>query len=541
MKTADIKKLIRGEVSDLPETIKKYSRDASIFEIMPSMVAYPEDPEDIVKLVNFANESKEKLSLTIRAEGTDMSGGAINDSIIIDTKHLNKIVKIENDSATVQPGVMYKDFDIETLKQDLFMPIYPASRDLCSIGGMVANNAGGELDLAYGELGAYVLELKVILSDGKEYLIKPLNQAELDKKIAQRDFEGNIYKEVYNLISKNQALIKNSKPKVSKNSTGYLIWDVRNETTFDLNQVLIGSQGTLGIITEIKLRLVKPKKEHVLLVINLQSLEPLNQVINKVLEFKPEIFECYDRETLELATRYSSELLRDFKYSNGLMAAIRFIPEKWQKLTNGFPELVMLANFTGHSKEEALTLAKNAQKSLKDSQLTSTIYADKASAEKFWLIRHKSFGLLRSHAETGQACPFIDDIIVKPEYLSQFLPKLDQIIKPYKNKMVYTLAGHIGDGNFHIIPLMNLTDPEIRKIIPELMEQVFDLVFKFHGSMSAEHNDGLIRGPFLEKMYGKEMLQIFKEVKTIFDPKNIFNPHKKTNSSMDYSLSHMIT
>ena len=133
MKTADIKKLIRGEVSDLPETIKKYSRDASIFEIMPSMVAYPEDPEDIVKLVNFANESKEKLSLTIRAEGTDMSGGAINDSIIIDTKHLNKIVKIENDSATVQPGVMYKDFDIETLKQDLFMPIYPASRDLCSI------------------------------------------------------------------------------------------------------------------------------------------------------------------------------------------------------------------------------------------------------------------------------------------------------------------------------------------------------------------------------------------------------------------------
>lgn len=533
--------LIKGGVKDDLETLQKYSRDASIFEIIPKLVITPEDTEDLKNIVRFVNgQSKDKLSITCRSAGTDMTGGAINDSIILDMQHFNKIQKVGEDYAIIQPGVMYKDFDAKTKQANLFMPIYPASRDICSVGGMVATNAGGELDLTYGEISNYLLELKVILADGKEYICKPLNITELNKKMSQEDFEGEVYRDIYDLVIKNQELIKTSRPKISKNSTGYLIWDVWDGEIFDLTKLFIGSQGTLGIITEIKFKLIKPKTEHVLLVVNLPTLEKLDQVINKVLAFKPESFECFDKQTLELATKFSSDLLRDFKHNNRLMAFVRFLPEKLMQLTNSMPELVMLANFTGHSKADALLQAQNAQEELKKYQIKSTIYASSASAEKFWIIRHKSFGLLRSHSQNGQASPFIDDIIVKPEYLPEFLPKLNSLIRPYKNKMVYTLAGHIGDGNFHIIPLMDLSDPEVRNIIPELMEKVFDLVFEYKGSMSAEHNDGLIRGPYLKKMYGEEMLNIFKSVKQIFDPKNIFNPHKKTDSSMSYSFDHIL-
>lgn len=144
------------------------------------------------------------------------------------------------------------------------------------------------------------------------------------------------------------------------------------------------------------------------------------------------------------------------------------------------------------------------------------------------------------YAKNSKASSFIDDIIVRPEYLPEFLPKLNALITPYKDQMVYTVTGHIGDGNFHIIPLMDLSKEEVRAVIPELMEKVFKLVFEYKGSISAEHNDGLIRGPYLPEMYGEKVYQLFKEVKQIFDPKNIFNPHKKVDATLKYSLAHMV-
>ena len=145
------------------------------------------------------------------------------------------------------------------------------------------------------------------------------------------------------------------------------------------------------------------------------------------------------------------------------------------------------------------------------------------------------------YSQGKKASSFIDDIIVKPEFLPEFLPKLNALIEPYKDKMVYTLAGHIGDGNFHIIPLMDLSKEDVRAVIPQLMDKVFKLVFEYQGSMSAEHNDGLIRGPYLPQMYGTDVYQLFKQVKDIFDPHNIFNPHKKVDATFKYSLDHLTT
>lgn len=537
--TDDLQKIIKGEVLDDSETLTTYSKDASIFEIKPQIVVFPKDTEDIKALVDFINQHpKDNLSITARSAGTDMTGGAIGESIILDIgKNLNKLIDFSENSATVQPGMFYRDFEVETLKKGLLLPTYPASREICTVGGMVATNAGGELELTYGPINKYLKSVKVILADGNEYTFQALNQAQLKKKITQKGFEGQIYSEIYDLIIENEELIKKARPQTSKNSTGFDLWDVWSGSAgFDLSKLIIGSQGTLGIITEIKLKLIKPKQHQVLLVISLPDLSNLDQVVQKVLEYKPEAFECFDDQTLKLALDHAWDLSKNFKHSNKLSAFLDLIFGK----TSNLPNLVLLANFTADEKDEALQKAQTAMEAIKSFNLKAEIKKTPKDQEKYWLIRHKSFGLLMKYSKGLKASSFIDDIIVKPQYLHEFLPKLNETIAPYKDKIVYTLAGHIGDGNFHIIPLMDLTKEDVRAIIPELMEKVFKLVFEYKGSMSAEHNDGLIRGPYLPKMYGDDVYQLFKKVKEIFDPKNIFNPHKKVDATFEYSLDHMV-
>ena len=527
----DLQKIFSFEILDDPETLEKYSKDASIFKISPKVVFFPKDTEDIKEIVKYASESN--LSITVRSAGTDMSGAAIGEDIILDIgKYFNKLIKIDENSTIVQPGMLYRDFEVETLKRGLILPTYPASREICTVGGMVANNAGGELELTYGPINKYLKSMKIVLADGNEYTFTNLNKAQLGIKIVQKDFEGKIYSDINELINENIKLIKNAQPKTSKNSTGYDLWEVFDGDKFNLSKLIIGSQGTLGIITELEFKLIKPKAHKALLIISLSNLEQLDQIVQKVLDHKPEAFECFDDQTYQLAIDHAWDISKNFKHTNRLLAFLNLRGDKANKLT-------LLANFTSDDKLEALKQAQYAKEDLKDLNLKAEIKETEKNQEKFWLIRHKSLGLLMKYSKGMKASSFIDDIIVKPEFLPEFLPKLNALIEPYKDRMVYTLAGHIGDGNFHIIPLMDLSREEVRAVIPELMEKVFKLVFEYKGSMSAEHNDGLIRGPYLPEMYGNDVYQLFKKVKEIFDPKNIFNPHKKVDATFEYSLKHM--
>lgn len=531
----DLQKLIQGEILDDSETLTKYSHDSSIFEIKPKIVVFPKSSKDIQAAVKYASENK--LSITMRSAGTDMTGAAIGEDIILDvSKYLNKLNNLTDSQAIVEPGMLYRDFEVETLKKDLLLPTFPASREICTIGGMIANNAGGELELTYGPINRYLISLNAILADSNEYTFTALSKEALGKKIAQKDYEGKIYSEIYDLILENEQLIKKAKPQTSKNSTGYDLWEVWDGQKFDLSKLIIGSQGTLGIVTEAEFSLIKPKASHVLLVISISNLSKLDQIVKNVLDYKPEAFECYDDQTLNLALSHTWDFSKNFKHTNRLSAFFDLLLDK----TKPIPKLTLLANFASDSKEEALKQAQAAKKVLAPFNLKVEIKETEKDQEKYWLIRHKSFGLLMKYSGSKKASSFIDDIIVKPEFLPEFLPKLNALIEPYKDRMVYTLAGHIGDGNFHIIPLMDLSSENVRAIIPELMEKVFKLVFEYKGSMSAEHNDGLIRGPYLPQMYGEDVYELFKRVKEIFDPKNIFNPHKKVDATFKYSMDHLV-
>ena len=530
---------LKGEVLEDEATLKFYSRDASLFEIKPQIVVFPKDVDDIKNLVVFVNKNlDQKIHLTPRSAGSDMTGGPLGESIVVEfTKYFNHIKKIGDNYALTEPGVFYRDFEKETLKHNLLLPSYPASREICAVGGMAANNAGGEKTLAYGKTEKYIEELKVVLSDGNEYQFSPLTKSELEEKIKLQNFEGEIYRKIYKLAEDNYDAIKKAKPEVSKNSAGYLLWDVWDRNIFDLTKLFVGSQGTLGIITEIKFKLVKPKTHSKLLVIFLKDIKPLAEIVSKVLKHRPESFESYDDNTLKLVIRFLPEFVELLRAKNIFSLAWQFLPEFWTILTSGFPKLILLAEFTGDSIAEVDEKIEAAKTDLQSLKIKMRATRNEKEARKYWVMRRESFNLLRHHIRGLRTAPFIDDFVVKPEKLPEFLPKLNQILSEYS--LIYTVAGHVGDGNFHIIPLMNLADPKSRKIIPELSEKVYRLVLDFGGSITAEHNDGLIRGSYLKAMYGDKIYKLFKEVKNIFDPNNIFNPGKKVDANMEYALSHL--
>lgn len=536
-----LKQTFKGEIKTDEASLEKYSRDASIFEIHPKLIAIPQDHADVCSLVKYVSEQKHaspNLSLTVRAGGTDMTGGSINDSVIVDVTNLNKIQNLSNTEVDTEPGVFFRDLETKLLAKNVIMPAYPVSKAWCAVGGMVGNNCGGEKTFKYGQAINFVKELQVVLADGNEYTIKPLNESELQQKIVKQDFEGRFYKQIFELIQTNYKAITEAKPTTSKNAAGYFLWDVWDGKTFDLTKLCVGSQGTLGIITNIKWRLVPIERARRLVVFYLHDLKLLGEIINHVNELKPESFEIFDDQTFRLATKYWREIWGRMKGSK-IKLLWNFLPDLWLAFRGGLPKLVLLAEFTGQTQEEVDHQAEEMAKNLKEHfNLSVKITKSFEEAQKYWTIRRESYNLLRQHNARKISCPFIEDVVVHPEQLPKFMPELNAILKKYPD-FIATIAGHAGDANFHIIPLVDLEEEKHRQQIIEMSNEVFDLVLKYKGSITAEHNDGLVRGPFLRHMYGDKIFELFKQVKQIFDPQNIFNPHKKTEANMNYYAQHI--
>ncbi|OGY31163.1 MAG: hypothetical protein A3C02_03955 [Candidatus Andersenbacteria bacterium RIFCSPHIGHO2_02_FULL_45_11] len=524
----DLQPLVHGEVDVDDASLTHASRDASIFSVRPKAVVHPLNIDDVQAIVKYATRN-DGISLTVRSGGTDMSGGALTDSVVVDmASHINRIGEIHGNSLEIEPGAFYKDMEKKTSAKNLLMPSYPASKNICTVGGMVNNNAGGEKNLQYGKTEKYIESLRVVLADAQEYELRPLSLPELKEAMQEKTFLGKAYRATYDLLEKNYKVIHAARPKVSKNSAGYALWDVWDRKRFDLTKLFCGSQGTLGITTNITFRLIQPQQHAEMLIVFLDDLARLGDIINDLKKYRPESIESYDDHTLFLATKIMPR-------SPSL--AIQFLPEFRMLLIGGIPKLVLIAEFTGSAQGEVTSRLRAARAALEKYSLRSRIARNAKDREKYWHIRRESFNLLRHAHEEKKPAPFIDDFIVLPQHLPEFLPKLAGILE--RHKLNYTIAGHAGDGNFHIIPLMNLKDRRQRDKIPNVMQEVHNLVFQYHGSSTAEHNDGLIRSHALPQMFGPEIMTVFEQTKHIFDPKGIFNPGKKVHADWQWAQRHI--
>jgi len=541
MTTTDLKsalaKVVKGDVSTDAGEIKKMSRDASFFTRTPELIVYPRDAEDVsavVKEVQGLSGKGQAVHITARAAGTDMSGGALTKSVVMSfMKYMNTMGAVDARSATTEPGVFYRDFEKATMAKGLILPCYPASRELCAMGGIVSNNAAGERTLEYGQTERYIEELDVVLFDGSTTTFKSLTPEEVDDKKKLQTLEGTIYREIDALLTKNARLIEARKPKVSKNAAGYGLWRVRDPRTgaTNLAKLICGSQGTLALWTRAKLALVKPKEHRAMLVIFLKDLDLLPEIIKRVLPLNPESFESYDKHTFELAVKFIPAMLSQMGFIKAARLGVNFLPEVAMVAFGGVPEMILMAEFAEDSLEQADKKAEEAKAVLADMNLTMKIEKDEKESEKYWIVRRESFSLLRKNMKDLYPVPFIDDFVVPPTCYPDFLPKLNALLDQYKEHMVYTLAGHVGNGNFHLIPLMDLTKEENRKIILELAPKVYELVIAEGGTTTGEHNDGIVRTPYLTMLFGAEMVALFEETKKIFDPLNIFNPGKKVGGT----------
>lgn len=544
MLTDDLRALDCGDIDDSDATRDRYSHDASIFELRPQVVVYPRTGSDVERLVQYA-AAHEGVSLVARAAGTCMSGGSIGQSIVMDvTRHMNRVhdVVLERDGihhgyAMVEPGVFYRDFEPKTLEKGLQYPVYPASRELCALGGMIANNSAGERSLVYGQAVDFVRSVRAVMADGKEHEFGPLTKAQLEEKMAQTSWEGQLYRNLWALVRDNGEVIHSGTPRVSKNSSGYLLWRLWDGHTFNIAKLLCGSQGTLGVITQATIGLVKPKQHRRMVVVLLRDFSFLAQVVNVLLRHKPEALESFDDKTLSFTLRFLPDFVRLMGASNLIALGLRFLPEAWMAFTGGLPKMILMAEFASDNEEEVLATALAAYGEVKDLGVKARVITSAEETHKYWTIRRSSFNVIRSHSTGKRTTPFIDDIIVNPADMPTFLPKLYDILRPYK--LTLTIAGHAGNGNFHIIPLMDLRDPKIRTVIPEISEQVYSLVLQYRGSITAEHNDGLTRGAYVERQFGKPLYELFRQVKHLCDPHDIFNPGKKIDVDWKWALEHI--
>lgn len=526
---------------------RAYSHDASIFELTPAIVVFPRNAKDIGHIVRYA-AAHPGVSIVPRSAGTDMSGGAIGTSIVMDmTRSMHELFDVARDAsvlkqdgfAVVQPGMFYRDFERATLGRGLLMPSFPGSREICALGGMVANNAGGERSLKYGQTIEFVRSVKAVCADGNEYTFEPLTAKQVRAKISAGGWEGNLYRRMHDLVVRNWDTIAAHRPKVSKNSSGYYLWRVwdRKTDTFDLSKLLCGSQGTLAAITEATIGLVRPPAQRKMVIAFLHDLRPLAMAINDILALKPETIESFDDKTLTFTLRFLGDFVKLMGAGGLLSLAWQFRPEALMALRGGLPKLVLIIEFTGDNEGELAAKATQAVEALMKHGIKARPAKNEKEAHKYWIVRRSSFQVIRSHATGKRSTPFIDDFIVPPEVMPRFLPELNAILEPYH--LTLTMAGHAGNGNFHIIPLMDLRDERTRKIIPELSEKVYRLVLQYGGSITAEHNDGLIRGAYLPQMWGADMYRLFQETKKIWDPQNMFNPGKKVNVNWKWALSHL--
>jgi len=468
MKNPILKKLqstIQGTVFYKKEFINYYSVDASSYQIHPKIIVIAKNEKDVINTIKIAK--KFKTSVTVRGAGTGLVGSALNKGIILDLKNFDSI-RLNKNHVTVGPGIMKGQLDSILKKSKKFFPPNPSIGSFCSIGGMLGNNSSGSRSLKYGSVIDNVSEITFVDGNGIKNTL-PKNK-KTGKKIINITNKLNIKKI----------------PNVTKNSSGYRIDKIKSIK--DSHNIIIGSEGTLGIIISAKLKIKNIPKKKILFVIEYYKIQDaLNDAI-KINETKPSAMEFVDKITLQ-----------QIKFKFGKQTKCLLFVEYDEKIINS------------EKKIKSLIFGKIVKRLTKDSEIF-----------QWWKFRDSSLHYsLKSIKKENRIPHTIEDSAVPIENLPKLFAVLEKINKKFKTKAIS--YGHVGNGNIHI---RLISKRKRKEMVKKIAIQFFDEVFKLEGTITAEHGDGLARSEFIKKQYGEKNYQIFKEIKKLFDPNNILNPGK---------------
>ncbi|MCF6364865.1 MAG: FAD-binding protein [Bacteroidales bacterium] len=510
-----------------------YSTDASAYKEKPSAVTFPKDIEDIKQIISFVNSyiagiaqsCADNISIIPRGAGTSLAGQVTGNGIVVDvSKYMNKILHldVENKLVTVQPGVILTDLNNYLKRHGLFFGPETSTANRCTIGGMAGNNACGLHSVIYGSTRDYTHSIKAILSNGEEVVFGELSKNEFFEKLKLQNLEGKIYQKIYKILSDKgiQKEIEKQFPdkEIMRRNTGYaldLLSDneifSKSKKKFNFCKLLAGSEGTLAFTTEITLKLVElPPKEKALIVPHFSKLEDAFYANLIALKFKPGAVELTDKKILDLT-----------KKSKGL--------EKNRFFLKGEPEAILIIEFTRESIEEIIQIAENMKNDMRNAGYGyhfPIIRGDEI--KKVWDLRRAGLGVLSNMPGDARPVSLVEDTAVRVDKLPAYIFDFQKLLSKYNLDCVY--HAHIATGELHLRPILNLKDKKDVELFKTIGYETAKLVKKYGGSLSGEHGDGRLRGEFIPLMYGERIYNLFKEVKKVFDPKNIFNPGKITDT-----------
>ena len=524
-----------GEVMTSPDARKYFATDASIFTVAPSFVVYPRNENDVRKTARFAWQLAERgriIPIIARGSGTDQGGAAIGNGVmLVFPAHMNRIVELDPKSGVivVEPGLNYGRLQQTLHTHERFLPPYPASYEYSTLGGAVANNAAGEKTLKYGATRGFVRGLRVVLANGEVIETRRLSKRELSKKLGLTTFEGEIYRALDALLDENRETVSNLALNITKNAAGYDLLDIKKpDGSFDLTPLFVGSQGTLGIVTEITMDTEVYNPAHDLFMAEFDTLEAAEKA---VLELRsqsglPSSIELVDNHLLELVDRLNPNLLKGI-------------------VSKPFPKAILLVEFDDTDRQSK-KLAKKAEKILGDLAAKVEHEQDPALQARLWKVRHAAASVVGHSEGQLKAIPIIEDGIVPPEKLQDLMNGIYKLFASMQ--LQAAIWGHAGDGNLHVQPFLDLSQLGDRQKAFKLIDEYYKLVISLGGSTTGEHGDGRLRAPYLEQLYGADAYALFTKVKQIFDPYGTLNPGVKVGVSLDdikplvrseYTLRHL--
>ena len=510
----DLEQHLSGEVRFDAVSRALYSTDASVYQIEPLGVVVPRTRDDVVRAVEIA--ARHGVSITARGGGTSQAGQAIGAGLQLDTsKYLNRILElnIAERWAWIEPGVVLDELNAQLKPHGVrFAPdISTASR--ATVGGMIANNSSGARSVLYGKTIDHVLEQHVVLSDGSVAHFRPLGVSELDDACAGTTLEALCYRTVRELAVAQRDEIDRRFPKVLRRVGGYNLDEFADPAKpFNLAKLIVGSEGTLGLVVAAKVSLVPLPAARAVLTIEFDELFDALAATPLVLRHRPSAVEVMDRFILDHAKE------------SPVLDALR------RRILQGDPGALLCVEFYGDRAEDLPPRIDALERELGASGYRCRWQRAIAPADqaRIWSFREASLGLSMAMKGDAKSLSFVEDTAVAPEKLRDYIERFLRIVREHG-----TVAGvyaHASVGCLHVRPVVNLKTAEGVKTFESIAHAIADLVLEFGGALSGEHGDGLVRGAFTEKMFGPVLYDAFRTVKRTFDPAGLFNPGKIVDS-----------